>query len=347
MSQCPEDGIVVKNIYYMMAYAFRTLDMGEYTKLRTEQFENLADLLAAILTIGISGQRRRGIEHGYQGVSEDLGGVRGRVDVWGSARLRMDGQLKVRCEFDEFTADTPMNRILKTAALTLLRRSDLDPERAIELRRAAMGLIGVGTIDNPGRIAWRMLSFHRNNASYRFLMGVCRLVFESHLLTTSSGENHLSSFLDAQTLPALYEHFVLAYFSRHHPELRPSAKVLDEPEDAPSFLPRLQTDITLQGINSTLIIDTKCYGRILKAHFDKEIFSPANRHQIVDYVVHESYGKSRPVSGMLLYARTSHEPALRESWSEVGHRFYLWTLDLGQDFSAIASELEEVSELVC
>lgn len=346
MSISAEDSVVIKNIYYMLAYAFNTLDMGEYAKLGVERFNNVADLLAAILTIGIYSQRRRGIEHDYQETSDYLTGIRGRVDVWETVRQRKGGRLNARCTFDEYTADTSMNRILKTAALALLRSPELSRKRGMRLRQAALFLGDVSTIPDPRRITWRRLRFHRNTASYRMLMSVCKMVLDGCLLTTAAGEHQLAEFQDGQALHMLYEHFVLAWFNKHHGELRPSAKVLDEPAGAPSFLPRLQTDITLLGPRSTLIIDAKCYGRILDTHFDKEILSPANRHQIVDYVVHEAYGNDRPVSGMLLYALTEREATRRERWSEVGHDFYLWTLNLGQEFAGIEAELEEIAALL-
>ena len=49
MSKRAEDTVVIRNIYYMMAYAFRALSLVEYRKLALESFEHLDDLLAAIL----------------------------------------------------------------------------------------------------------------------------------------------------------------------------------------------------------------------------------------------------------------------------------------------------------
>lgn len=72
MSNKATDNVVIRNIYYMMAYAFRALDLKEYERLKTEDFEELDDLLAAILAIGMSAQQRRGYERGYLPEEEDL-----------------------------------------------------------------------------------------------------------------------------------------------------------------------------------------------------------------------------------------------------------------------------------
>ena len=48
--------IATKNVYYMLSYAFRALNQKEYGKVETETFENIADLFAEILSIGINKQ---------------------------------------------------------------------------------------------------------------------------------------------------------------------------------------------------------------------------------------------------------------------------------------------------
>lgn len=109
---------------------------------------------------------------------------------------------------------------------------------------------------------------------------------------------------------------------------------------------RYLSDVTLESDERVLIIDAKCYGRIMGVHNGREMMSPANRHQIVDYVAHEAFGSPKDVSGMLLYALTESEAAMHEGWDDIGHRFYLWTLDLGGEFSAIAATLDEAAAIV-
>ena len=53
--------INVRNIYYMLAYTFQALNISEYKAVEAENFENISDLFAAILTKGISAQVKRGV----------------------------------------------------------------------------------------------------------------------------------------------------------------------------------------------------------------------------------------------------------------------------------------------
>lgn len=343
------DTVIVRNIYYMMAYAFRVLDMREYEKLAVEEFDNLADLLAAILALGISLQLKRGLEKDYVETEEELQGIRGRVDLRSTARLRMAKRTEVACHFDEFSADTYKNQILKTCALVLLKHPDVADQRKRNLKRCTMMFAEIGEL-NPLRIDWKRLRYQRNNGSYQMLMNVCYMVVNGLLLTTDAGEVKLASFIDSQQLHALYENFVLQYFRVEHPEIdRVSAKIIKRGvgDDAPAFLPGLCTDITLENGNKTLIIDTKCYGHILSTYHDKEILSAANLNQIQSYVVHEAYyNPGKEVQGMLLYALTENEASIDKSWDEIGHQFHVRTLDLGQEFKEIAAQLDEIAVLL-
>ena len=46
--------IRIKNIYYMLSYAFQVLNEQGYRNVATEDFNNVAELCAAILARGVS-----------------------------------------------------------------------------------------------------------------------------------------------------------------------------------------------------------------------------------------------------------------------------------------------------
>ena len=57
--------IRVKNIYYMLAYAFQALNSQRYKNIATEKFQNIGELMAAILIKGIEQQVKRGLGKEY------------------------------------------------------------------------------------------------------------------------------------------------------------------------------------------------------------------------------------------------------------------------------------------
>ena len=60
-----DKSIFIKNIYYMLSYAFTTLNQGGYEDVATEEFENIHNLFAAILAKGISRQLKQGLYREY------------------------------------------------------------------------------------------------------------------------------------------------------------------------------------------------------------------------------------------------------------------------------------------
>lgn len=342
-----EEKVIVRNIYYMMAYAFKALGLDEYASIETEEFEHVEDLLAAILSIGISSRLKRGLEHGYAEVSEDFLGIRGKIDMARTSQLRSAGRRSIRCTSDEWTVNTQMNRALKCAVGTLVRSGAVGTERKNLLRSYYRQLDSIDNI-RPSSIDWGRLSFHGGNRGYRLLMGVCHAVIENSLPTLYSGDTAFGKWRDNQKLSALFEHFVLEYYRAEHPDLRASAhRVASGSDNAPKILPALLTDVTLEGPGRTLIIDCKCYGTILHQHMESEILSPAHRNQIYSYVAHESWSrKTGAVEGMLLYALTDNARSMCESWDETGYRFHCRTLDLDTEFLGIRKQLDDIAALV-
>ena len=58
-------GILIKNVYYMLSYAFQYLKQSQYQELKPEDFENIYELLSEILIRGISQQLKQGLYREY------------------------------------------------------------------------------------------------------------------------------------------------------------------------------------------------------------------------------------------------------------------------------------------
>jgi 5-methylcytosine-specific restriction enzyme subunit McrC len=78
-SMIKDKSIIIKNIYYMLAYAFQALGQPQYDEIASEEFENIHDLFAAILAKGALKQLKQGLyrvsisEHiGYGGEPGEL-----------------------------------------------------------------------------------------------------------------------------------------------------------------------------------------------------------------------------------------------------------------------------------
>ena len=336
--------IPIRNVYYMLAYAFQVLNEQGYKDVATEEFENVAELCAAILIKGISIQLKRGLNREYIEQKEKLSTLRGRVDISESLKTMslMKGQLV--CSYDEFSVNSYMNRIIRTT-MDVLLRSDIAKQRKKDLRKLLVYYGEVEPLD-VHMINWN-LRYNRNNQTYRMLIAVCYLVLKSLLQTQSDGTTRLMDFLDEQRMCRLYEKFILEYYRKEHPEVTASAAQIPWQLDDGfgDMLPVLQTDIMLTKAEKVLIIDAKYYSRTTQVHFDVHTIHSGNLNQIFTYVKNkEAELKDQPheVSGMLLYAKTDEEIHPNGSYLMSGNRISVKTLDLNQEFSEVAKQLNAI-----
>ena len=310
----------------------------------TEEFDNTAELCAAILARGISSQLKRGLGREYVDRTEALCSLRGKIEVTESVKTRSALRRQMVCSYDEFSVDTRMNRILK-ATCVLLLRSDIKKARKKELKRLLAFFSDVGDVDIAA-VDWHM-RFDRNNQTYRMLMSVCWLVAKGLLQTQADGSSRLMDFLDEQRMSRLYERFILEYYRREHPELSASASyigwALDDGFD--DMLPAMKSDIMLSRGNTVLIIDAKYYSHTLQQQFDKRTVHSNNLYQIFTYVKNkeaELTDVPHEVSGMLIYARTDEEIQPDATYRMSGNRISVRTLNLDSPFEEITRQLDDV-----
>ena len=85
----------------MLSYAFTTLNQGGYEDVATEEFENIHNLFAAILSKGIGRQLKQGLYREYINRKDDLSVVRGKIDLPGTIQQRLQRKQLLTCEYDE------------------------------------------------------------------------------------------------------------------------------------------------------------------------------------------------------------------------------------------------------
>lgn len=340
------DNIKIKNIYYMLSYAYQALRETGFNSVAGESFENIHDLFASILTRGIGSQIKRGLHRDYVPQEETLSGLRGQIRIAESIKGMTMTQKKLVCSYDEFTEDTLHNQILKCTLLLLLRKGNTKAENKSAIRKLLLYFSNVTDVE-PALIRWDALKYHRNNAAYRMLVNICWLVIKGMLLTTEKGDYRLAEWLGDEQMHRLYEKFVLAYYQKEHPEFLPKAAYIDWdlPDGADkAFLPAMKSDITLAYGGRTLIIDTKYYGRTMQvnSHYDSTTFISGNLYQIFAYVKNKDKQSTGNVAGVLLYAMTDEAVTPDNEFTIGGNRISLRTLNLGREWHSITEQLERL-----
>ena len=218
----------IKNIYWMMAYAFRNLNETLIEeKVKYEEFDNIYDLLCVMLTQGISKQLKRGLNKEYILQNELLQSIKGRIDISKSIKMNTLKDKKMYCEFDEYNENTYMNKIIKTAALALIRSNKIkERARQKELKKILFYLNEVSVIKKRD-IKWDNLTYNTNNKTYKILISISYLILEGLIINNKNGEEEFLETLDDQKMYKLYEKFILEYYRYHYQELSAKASQIE------------------------------------------------------------------------------------------------------------------------
>ena len=341
-----DKGIFIRNIYYMLAYAFQALKPLPEKEITSEDFDGVEDLLAAILVRGVASLLRQGLHREYAECQDTLPCQRGRIDIPSTITCKRQRKMLLSCVFDEFTEDNPCNRILKATMLLLIGHDNVKPERKAELKKLLPFLGNVMTV-NLGQLNWKAVTFPIRERAYTMLLILCQFISQGLLLTTEKGKKRMDSFSE-ESMHHLFEKFVLEYFRKEwHPRIHASSSGVEwnltsEPDPVSrSLLPAMQTDILLSDGTKTLIIDTKYYGKSLTLLYGKSKLHSANLYQIFSYVKNYYAETAGAVAGLLLYARAG-SGSIDCSYEIGGNHIGVKTLNLNMEFKGIRQQLDDI-----
>ncbi len=138
--------IPIRNVYYMLSYAFQILNEQGYKNLATEEFNNTAELCAAILEKGVSLQLKRGLGREYLTQSEPLSTLRGKIDISESLKTQTFLKKQLVSTYDDFSVNSYLNKIIKST-MCLLLHADISRPRKKDLRKLLVYFSDVDTID--------------------------------------------------------------------------------------------------------------------------------------------------------------------------------------------------------
>ncbi|MEB7759015.1 5-methylcytosine-specific restriction endonuclease system specificity protein McrC [Staphylococcus equorum] len=337
--------IAIKNIYYMLSYAYKVLNENGYRKVATEDFENAIDLYAAILIKGVSIQLKRGLHHEYVEEKETLKMVRGKINITESIKNLDIMNHKLNCSYDEFSINIYMNKIIKTTMILLLK-AEISKERKKKIKKLLLFFDKVDVLDRHN-INWN-LQFTRNNQTYKMLTAICYLIIKGLLQSKKDGSSQLMDYSDEQQLSRLFEKFIFEYYKKEFPQLTVTAPHIPWMADdgIMDMLPVMKTDIILSYKNEYLIIDTKYYAKTLQNNYGTHKIHSGNLYQIFTYVKNldiDLKEKSAKVSGMLLYAKTEEKIVPDNNYQMGGNQISVKTLDLNCDFIQVSEQLNQIA----
>lgn len=195
--------LAVPQLLFLLAYA---LDPKGWKDERAD-FEAEPDLLDAVAS-GFSWHALqaigRGLLHGYVHVDERLMAVRGRIRFGDQIARSATLPLPVEVSYDDYTADIPENRILKSATLALLRLPrvpQLARKRLLKLREL---LDEVEPLQRPREV--KVPTFTRLNERYRPALRLAELILRAASIDAAPGR--IASVAYVFDMNRVFEDFV-------------------------------------------------------------------------------------------------------------------------------------------
>jgi 5-methylcytosine-specific restriction enzyme subunit McrC len=328
--------IPIKNIYYLLSYAWNKLEESKFVDVSAEDESDLLNLLGRMLLNGTKTLLKRGIDRQYLTEKEVYQGIKGKVNITDSLRKNLFSKGLSDCEFDELSADILPNQILKTTLQNLTQISGLSPNLKHEIRTLIYRLHEVNEIVLTDTI-FHQVQINRNNSFYAFLLNISELIHKNLLINEETGHFQFKDFLrDERQMAKLFEEFIRNFYRIEVPE----AKVFREDlqwkmaGEMHDFLPKMQTDISIKINDRKLIIDAKFYKETLQKYYDSEKIHSQNLYQIFAYLKNQ---ENELAEGILIYPTV--QKSLSLAYTHEGHTIRIETLNLNQDWHGVKADL--------
>ena len=278
--------ILVKNLYYLLLYAWDFFEPDRMAIINAQPETDLVNLLASVLNRGIDLLLRRGFDRGYLPRTEDIAGIRGKLDLSATIKRNVLQCGRTVCQFDELSHDVLHNRILKTTLRRLLQTGGLDARLREPLRNSYLRLAEVQEVSLTERL-FGAVQLHRNIRFYRFLLDVCRLLFNCLVPDEVTGRFLFQDFThDENYMHRLFEQFLRNFYMHEQRALAVSRprlywKAVSESAAAIDLLPTLNPDICLAGRGRTIVLDAKFYRETLDYRFGKASLRSGHLYQML------------------------------------------------------------------
>lgn len=341
--------IPIKNIYYMLCYAWNVLEQSDNIILGSEKFDNIYNLFARIYINGTSNLIKRGFNRYYIQENEASLTLKGKINISDSIKKQTFHNGSLVCLFDEFSKNIKLNQIIKTTINILIKSPHLDTDLKNKLLKIRLHFLDIQNI-KLSKSLFSSLRYNRNNNHYRMLINVSELIYQGLITNEDDEEFSFLDFVRDSQMAKLYEKFVLnfyrthlndAIYNIHSPKLKWN---LDEEvnEEDLSLLPEMRTDIVIENkVNNTqLIIDTKYYAQTLVSSnwSDTEKIRTSHLYQILAYVNNSDF--LGDINGLLLYPTTEKETDAKFSLG--GRSVRVRTLNLDADWNDITDRLMSI-----
>ncbi|HET7118599.1 MAG TPA: 5-methylcytosine-specific restriction endonuclease system specificity protein McrC [Hanamia sp.] len=343
--------IPIENIYYLLCYAWNKLDEKERVNVSIDDKTELLDLFAKVLINATRMLLKRGIDKSYIDHTEELAGIKGKIQISETLKSNLLYKQRTICSFDDFSANIISNRILVSTIYRLTRTKGLDRQLKNELVSLQRMLLGIDQIEITNSL-FKQVRINRNNRFYGFVMNVCQIIYESTLPSEEPGKYKFSDFTrDDNKMNQLFEGFIRNFYKIEQQKYKTVKKETikwqfdNTDEESYQYLPQMETDITLENDEEKIIIDAKFYREAMTINYNKERIKSANLYQLFSYLLNQQSDsfKTQNAKGILLYPTIETDYNLNFKYRS--HDIQIRTVNLNSNWKEISRRLKEIIEV--
>lgn len=153
----------------------------------------LLDLFIQHFAQRLERQLQQGVLRDYRDIEDNLGQIRGRIDVARQQRENLFKPQRIACRFSELVADIPVNRLLHSA-LQLVGTLASSPQLQQRLRSLRKRFDGVATLA-PHEPAPEAGDLNRMQRRYADVVDLAHLFLRGQFLDPRSGQQRAFSLL--------------------------------------------------------------------------------------------------------------------------------------------------------
>lgn len=329
--------IPIRNLFYLLSYVWDVDWEMEWSSIDAEKSGDALNLLARILATSTDRIIRRGLDRGYKEVSEELYGVRGRIDIANSIKRNGFASGKLTCRFEELDYSVLHNQIIKATLLNLVRANGLDKNLREEVLDLTRRLRDIAPIELKQNV-FSKVRFHSNIKGYRLPISVCKLIYEQLLPSQTVGRYEFVNITD-EKLFRIFEKFIFNFYKRHlyktvytgikKERLGWQNTFFESGID--DFLPSLETDVSLFNATNKLVIECKFYETAIQTRTFGELnkkssFISAHINQLFVYLKNLEIRDKSILSGMIIYPENGKK--IDSTYNIQGHRVCIKTINL-------------------
>lgn len=338
------NNIPIKNIYYIVLYAFDGIkNKKTFSPKNLEKEDSFSDLIIKIFNHEVEKLIKYGLYQNYNEIEEETAFIKGKINFKETIK-RIDN--KAVCEFDEFNTKDNCNKIIKYTLNKLLFAKDVNEKIKKRLKTNYYYFERV-PLEEFSFIEIKQYDLNKLNQHYELALKLALFLNYELIPKNKKGNfDFIHIFENEEVMNQLYEKFLYNFYKinldNNQFKVKSGSKFdweLKKLHEEKTMLPQMMTDIEIRNNdnNSLIVIDAKYYKNAFSDRFGVEKHQSANMYQMNAYLDYYM-GKYQSLRGILLYPSNGYE--FHHKYEKVNaYKIEFATVDLNKDWKEIEENL--------